>query len=359
MRIVFLDGSEVAEPGLDRQVEKKVRTLVRDSEEVSLLYHNDSKWMQLCEWAGRRVEAAYPEKHIERVGVGFCFPTDTLVAGLRYTRVLEPSEVEKDEVERWMIDQADYAVIYMQPLLCMGVKQLRIFRYAQDKLGDRCINLCSSATEKKIQECAQRLPQWQRVVMEGLLMRTPKRELAQQLGVSLTTVHSYQLAAQQEVANALLGTEIPSRRCALLGFSRWRMPSCDRNALYQAALYLLRCCRVDSFLVPQEIYSPATDPMQMLCAACENWHQKVKITCMTPRKPGSWMSSVAIMEKELTYEQHSTAIRHKRLEERHAMIDASDILLCKVTETWRSGLSYARRKRIPVINLAGHGIDKV
>ena len=71
------------------------------------------------------------------------------------------------------------------------------------------------------------------------------------------------------------------------------------------------------------------------------------------------MSSMAIMERELTYEQHSTAIRHKRLEERHAMIDASDILLCKVTETWRSGLSYARRKRIPVINLAGHGIDKV
>ena len=58
MRIVFLDGSGVAEPDLDRQVEKRLRALVRDSEEVSLLYHNDSKWMQLCEWAGRRVEAA-------------------------------------------------------------------------------------------------------------------------------------------------------------------------------------------------------------------------------------------------------------------------------------------------------------
>lgn len=187
--------------------------------------------------------------------------------------------------------------------------------------------------------------------MEGMLMRTPKRELAQQLGVSLTTVHSYQLAAQQEVANVLLGTEMPSRQCAVFGFSRWRMLSCEKNALYQAALYLLRCCQVDSFLVPQEIYSPATEPMQMLCAACESWNQKVGITCMTPRKPDSWMSSVTIMEKELVYEQHTTAVRSKRLEERHAMIDASDILLCKVTEAWRSGLNYARKKRLPVINL--------
>ena len=49
MRIVFLDGSEMAEPDLDKQVEKKLRTLVRDEEEVTLLYHHDSKWMRLCE----------------------------------------------------------------------------------------------------------------------------------------------------------------------------------------------------------------------------------------------------------------------------------------------------------------------
>lgn len=57
MRIVFLDGSEMAEPDLDKQTEKKLRALVRDEEEVTLLYHHDSKWMRLCEWAGRRVEA--------------------------------------------------------------------------------------------------------------------------------------------------------------------------------------------------------------------------------------------------------------------------------------------------------------
>ena len=90
--------------------------------------------------------------------MGFRLPTDALAAGLRYTRVLEPSEVEKSRVERWMIDQADYAVIYMQSLLCMGVRQLRIFRYAQDKLGDRCINLCSSATEKKYRNVLNGFP---------------------------------------------------------------------------------------------------------------------------------------------------------------------------------------------------------
>ena len=148
--------------------------------EETLLYHHDSKWMWLCEWAGRRVEAAYPQKHVERVGVDLHIRPDFMMKELRYTRVLDPADVKADEVERWLIDQADYAIIYMQPLLCMGVRRLRTYHYAQEKLGDRCINLCSAATVQRIWEQAAHLPKWQKTAMEGLLMRTPKKELARQ-----------------------------------------------------------------------------------------------------------------------------------------------------------------------------------
>ena len=352
MRIVFLDGSEMAEPDLDKQTEKKLRALVRDEEEVTLLYHHDSKWMRLCEWAGRRVEAAYPQKHVELVGVDLHIRPDFMMKELRYTRVLDPADVKADEVERWLIDQADYAIIYMQPLLCMGVRRLRTYHYAQEKLGDRCINLCSAATVQRIWEQAAHLPKWQKTAMEGLLMRTPKKELARQLGVSLTTVHSYQLAAQREVAKAMLGPETTSRRCALFGFGQWRLSSRDASALYQAILYLLRYCHVDSFIVPQESYDSGAESMQLLREACKHWPHEVRIICMKPRDPDSWGCGMPDQGTELTYEQHASAIGPKRLEERHAMIDAADILLCRITQVWRSGLNYARRKRLPIINLA-------
>lgn len=188
-------------------------------------------------------------------------------------------------------------------------------------------------------------------------MRTPKKELARQLGVSLTTVHSYQLAAQREVAKAMLGPETTSRRCALFGFGQWRLSSRDASALYQAILYLLRYCHVDSFIVPQESYDSGAESMQLLREACKHWPHEVRIICMKPRDPDSWGCGMPDQGTELTYEQHSSAIGPKRLEERHAMIDAADILLCRITQVWRSGLNYARRKRLPIINLAEREVE--
>ena len=96
------------------------RAPVRDAEAVTLLYSHDSKWMRFCEWVGRRVEAAYPKKRIKRAGVDLHLQPDLMMTQLRCTRLLDPKGVTEDRVERWLIDLADYAIIYMQPLLCMG-----------------------------------------------------------------------------------------------------------------------------------------------------------------------------------------------------------------------------------------------
>ena len=51
------------------------------------------------------------------------------------------------------------------------------------------------------------------------------------------------------------------------------------------------------------------------------------------------------------YEQKSKKYVVQGLEERKAMIDVSDIVFCDVESVRRSGLNYAAKKRIPVINI--------
>ena len=148
------------------------------------------------------MEAAYPKKRIKRAGVDLHLQPDLMMTQLRCTRLLDPKGVTEDRVERWLIDLADYAIIYMQPLLCMGIRQW-----------------------------AQRLPKWQKAATDGLLNRTPKKELAARLGVSRTTVHSYQLAAQRAMANALQGKEDLHRRCAVLGFTQWNLAESGAGTL--------------------------------------------------------------------------------------------------------------------------------
>ena len=115
-------------------------------------------------------------------------------------------------------------------------------------------------------------------------------------------------------------------------------------------------CQVDCFLVPREIYTSDAAPMRLLRSACRNWSGKVRIRCLKPVRPDSWVNYAPGQEEKLTYEAHESAVGPKRLEERHTMIEAADIILCRVTEAWRSGLSYARKKRVPVISLANRNL---
>ena len=43
-----------------------------------------------------------------------------------------------------------------------------------------------------------------------------------------------------------------------------------------------------------------------------------------------------------------------RLEEKKAMMDEADIVLCRIVAARKSGLSYARKRHLPVINLASY-----
>lgn len=90
----------------------------------------------------------------------------------------------------------------------------------------------------------------------------------------------------------------------------------------------------------------------LLHTVCQHWIRDVKIDYLEPRDDGEWERITVGREGELTYESHASDVGPKRLNEVRAMIDASDILLCVSPDSKNSGLNYARKKHLPVINLS-------
>ena len=68
MKIAFLDGTNVVEPSMEERVYRAVRAMIKEEETVTFFCRPESEWMQLCEWAARKIEAAYPQKRVERIG---------------------------------------------------------------------------------------------------------------------------------------------------------------------------------------------------------------------------------------------------------------------------------------------------
>ena len=185
--------------------------------------------------------------------------------------------------------------------------------------------------------------------MEGQLQGERKKRIAEQLGVSSSTLRAYEASAKFALIKKLEAEELARHRCAVLGISRTEMTQEERELFTKAIVYLTHSCGVEVFLVPEEISGMSTGLMGLLQQVRRTFAAHFNIQKMRPRSRDNLYPEA---EDDLLYDQKACSLRARRLEEKYAMINASDLLLCWVTEPYRSGVNYARRKHIPVINLA-------
>ena len=131
-----------------------------------------------------------------------------------------------------------------------------------------------------------------------------------------------------------------SRQCAVFGFMQTQ-PSKEKMILLNEALnYLRDACGVTTFLLSLRSTRQNHDFASIL-------HRFQKLQANT----GHFMelqdyNGVPATEQGRPYVSRILA-------ERRALIDSADIVLCDLKWERRSGLLYARRKRVPVINLDG------
>lgn len=352
MIISFFEGSAVTEPALGERIKKHLRLLIRKESKVTFYFAGESGFTSLCEWAVRELQAAFPKKCLESVGI---YREETLggpVPRVRYSRqeVLTGQTGADDlSVWVWMTDRSDYVLTYMDPLLCGSRSRLSAYQYAARRLGGRCVNLCSQEAAAQARALLPSLVRWERRALEGKLRGEHKKKVAGDLGVSLSTLHGYEIAAQHSIVKLMRVWQRPVRCCGILGFASLHMDSKLRADLVGTIRYLIQCCSVGRFLVSNSA-SSAVSPLMCLLRQLQieqDGRFEINVMCPsgTPAKPPKYAQA-------FRYERRSSSIVKGRLEERNAIVDAADVILCAAVSRYRSGLSYAGRKHVPVINLA-------
>lgn len=358
MKIACLLGTAVVEPKVEQRVERTLRRLIKDEEGAAILLRPGSAWMEACEWAARRLEAACPEKAIERVGMFDAEEPRHYVPVTRYTRIWAPEgtgHARSDGVWFWMADQADYALLYFDSVLCCNKRVAAIYRYAKDKLGERCINLRSEMAGVAVREQISSLPKWQQCAVLGKGDKTPKNLVAERLKVSRTTVYAYEAAGIRTIIRSLRPSDTAGRCCAIFGFSQPALNSGVTTLLYQTLVYLIRCCAVKKLLAQQETMRGSNGLNPLLRGVCAAFRGQVELYCLTPLvvRTGE-PRPLSAGSGDRTYIQMAKRPAAMRLEEKHAMIDRADIVVCYASAPYRNGLAYARKKHIPVIDLASY-----
>ena len=357
MKIAFLDGTNVVEPSMEERVYRAVRAMIKEEETVTFFCRPESEWMQLCEWAARKIEAAYPQKRVERIGVQYRQEPRAYIPMVRYTQILEVSPADGEKVLgvwRWMIEQADCAVTYFDPLLCYGQRQSSIYSYAVRMLGDRCVNLCSEKVVSEVRAQICTLPKWQRCAMLGRLNKTPKSLIAQELQVSRTTVHAYEMTGIYALIQSMRRGPAAGRCCAVFGLSAAHLTNEETNLVCETVTYLIRCCHVTKILLMREAISFKNELYNLLRWICSRYDGKVTLCGLHPQSEGTYRNVMQPEEGWQTVSRRAVNPAELRLEEKKAMMDEADIVLCRIVAARKSGLSYARKRHLPVINLASY-----
>lgn len=352
MVISFLEGSKLIESGVGPRVYKELNKLIRAEDKLIAYFSCHGEFMELCEWEIRKLRAAYPKKDIEVVRLAEKGDSKYAVPAVRYTSYVELTEDELGtarSVGEWMVDRSNYVFCYIDKLLMGSKERQKSIEYALRKLGQRCLNFCSSEAMISARECIPTLPKWERRALEGKLAGERKLSVASDLGVSLTTVRTYEVAAQHNVARRVHKAEQIDRTCAVLGFSMQELPKKYEQIIHESFHYLIFSCQISCFALPEKPYKSNEQISAIL--------RRLKRT-ITPKIEIKRMKAIAdraevplCNDSAFFYEQKSKKYVVQGLEERKAMIDVSDIVFCDVESVRRSGLNYAAKKRIPVINI--------
>lgn len=200
MVVSVIDGSPVIESGLAAKVQKELRRLAQKDEHIIFLFYTDNPFVLLCEWAVRELQAAYPQKHIERVGL-----LDEDIPGAARVRFTSTERFPSCAVTgadrwKWLIGRSDYVLCYLHPQMCSSKDRLTACRYAEEKLGLCYLNFASQRAWKLVCEQVPFLTKWERIAFEGILQTRLKKEVAAELGVHPTTLRSYEIAARRSLA---------------------------------------------------------------------------------------------------------------------------------------------------------------
>ena len=356
MVISFLDGSAVLNPGLESVVKRKIRTLIRNEQQVTCYFYATSDFILICEWVVRELQAANPQKVIESVGVaGNNGDTENTfyVPEVRYTRIeiLSGNNGKAPgNILKWMVDQADYVISYMDPLMCCSGFRAQSFRYACTQKKECCINLCSKEEMRQVREKIASLSSWEREAMTAKMNGTGKSAVANRLGVCKSTIRTYEVSAAHELAKKICPSVAPVRRCALLGLAVKYMPDWKKKLLVETLRYLVKYCGVAGFIVSADAPS---ELLTLLLLLKREYGYTFKLGLMQ-EMTNKDIAAPKTYEEIFYYEGTAKGIVARGLERRNAMTHAANVVLCDIDAEryYRSGLSYASIKHIPVINLS-------
>lgn len=339
MVISFLDGSKVVEPGVMAALKRCLCRIIKTEENVSFYFAFSSDFILECEWLVRELQALYPDKRIDRVGV-VDQGTESLFSRCRFDRFECTEGKPRVGIWRWMVDQSDYVCGYMHLALCPSRDRLTAWNYACKRLQGRCLNFATEEAWLRISAQIPSLVRWQREAFEGKLRGDSKAKIAQTLGVSRTTVHMYELGAQQSLERPNIPVPEP-RVCAILGLAAARIPEPQREVLAETIRYLVYCCGISIFLVQGAATSQCTQLISILRTECGRFTRETEIRSLVPAGKDLPIPRVNL----------STRRVDRGLNEREAMIDGADVVLCSIKNLYGSGLNYAKRKHVPIINL--------
>ena len=333
MVIGFMEGSLLTAPDFEDRLMRRLRPIVRTEDRIEFFFGYQNRLSLLAEWVVRKLEAAYPEKEILSIGV---FNKKDIVRyafqGRFTSKLLLP---EGEDVSRWIVDKADFIFTFMDPLLCLSRDCSLLYRRCIKE--ERCINLCTQEDLDKVQEAIPSLPKWERYALTGKLHGELKADMAYELGVSKTTLRWYEIHAAHHIEEKLYPKRPAGRKCAVFGF-----PNAEslikKVLLWKALDYLQRVCGVTTFLVPSHMMRSSPVFAASISRFCSQRAEFAELVEFPGRD--------AAPEE---CEGKSPASRI--LAERREMIDAADIVLCDLQWENRTGLLYAKRKKIPVINL--------
>ncbi len=360
MVISFLEGSDVMEEGVELRINKQLRKIIRDAQNIRMYFYCTSAFMTSCEWEVRKLRAAYPEKSIEVFRIMESDDLLKYIPAVRYMGHIIPCRDEVDSsggLLKWLVDQSDYILCYMDPLMSHSRERETAFRYACLKLGERCINLCTNEAKIQVRAQISRLPKWERRAMEGRLTGEKKKAVAADLGVTVATVRNYEISGQRNAISKIYVPRPEKRYCAVFGFSMKSFTKEYKEVLIETIWYLIHSCGISFFIIPEEQQRISLALTGLLSATIRHSTVPVKLGRMkaVDKIKHVWGSQDNGI---FYYEQSSKGYVTHILEERKAMIDIGNIVLCDIGIIKGSGLSYAGKKHVPVINLADVAKEK-
>lgn len=351
MKVLFLEGSPVIEQDVALRLKHVLRGLLQKEDHIIAYFQSScSTWMELCEWSLMEFQAAHSSKQVERVGLISAEHKDRYsFASLRYERTEWPGSEQTDWRRRWAEEQADLVILYLEPLLCDDAALLRTYRMLQFRHPGKCVNLCFDTEHTLALQKFSELPWWERRAIEGCLYGEPKKHVAQELSISTSTLHNYEVSARRRLAQALLPKDRHTHRCAVFGVWQMHFSEAEKAALGSAVEYLIRCCSVTEFLIPAKAYEymPGLRQISYICRQYAGIQVKRMAPLISPE------SSECAEDNSICYLQRAKRPGAKMAEEKRAMVELADVVLCGASGFFRDGLSYAKKKRTPVIQLSG------